>query len=96
MPGASRLSDSCGGHGRCWQPRRNIAGSPDTFTNGLPNHRQYDAWGRHGRGKCKSHGGSLAGGSPTVLTNGLPQGRIGDSVNCGSRVVTGSLDVIID
>lgn len=96
MPGAARLGDSCGGHGRCWPPRKNVSGSPDTFINGLPAHRQYDTWLRHGRGRCRPHGGKLVGGSPAVLTNGLPQGRIGDSINCGSRLVTGSPDVIID
>lgn len=39
------------------------------------------------------HSGNLAQGSPTVFTNGLQQGRVGDPVNCGSNMATGSQNV---
>jgi hypothetical protein len=37
----------------------------------------------------------LAYGSPKVYTNNRQQGRIGDPVSCGSRVMTGSPNCII-
>lgn len=96
--GACRKGDRCTGHPSCYPPRENIQGSENTFFNGIPAHRQGDKWARHKK-KCgwrrKSHDGELAAGSPTVYTNGKQQGRIGDPVNCGSRVATGSSDIII-
>jgi uncharacterized Zn-binding protein involved in type VI secretion len=60
-------------------------------------HRQTDTWDSHCNhcGSPDCHGGYLASGSPTVLINDLQAGRITDQVNCGSRVQTGSSDVII-
>ena len=67
------------------------------FVNGIPVHRQGDGWATH----CCTHptvphgchGGSLAAGSSTVFANGLQMGRIGDPVDCGSSVSSGSGDV---
>lgn len=90
MPPTARLNDLCTGHG-CWPSRPNNQGSPDVFTNGLPNHRQTDSWSVH----CcppPCHASTLCQGSPTVFTNGLQQGRIGDPVCCGSNIATGSPD----
>ena len=39
------------------------------------------------------HGGVLASGSSTVFANGRQIGRIGDPVDCGSTVASGSGDV---
>lgn len=89
---AARLRDMCTGHGS-YPPRPNCQGSPDVFYNGLPAHRKTDAWIVHCHHSC--HTGILASGSPTVFTNGLAQGRVGDSVNCGSRVANGSPDVFV-
>lgn len=95
MPGAARLSDTCTGHG-WWPPRPNVAGSSNVIINGRGAHRVGDAWAAH---TCPSipetHGGSLASGSSTVIVNGKQLGRIGDSVSCGSRVATGSSNVIV-
>ena len=91
MTNTARLGDTCTGHS-CWPSRENDQGSPDTFTNGLPNHRQSDHWVTH----CcvvfpfPCHDSTLATGSPTVFTNGLQQGRVGDPVACGSTIATGS------
>lgn len=92
MPGAARLSDSCTGHG-CYPPRSNIMASTDVFTNDRGAHRQGDKWKAH---KCKhSHDGTLASGSGTVWINDKQAGRIGDPIDCGSTVQTGSTDVFI-
>jgi uncharacterized Zn-binding protein involved in type VI secretion len=92
MPGAARLNDRCTGHG-CFPPRSNIEASTDVFTNDLGAHRQGDSWKHH---SCiLSHGGNLANGCPDVFINDKQAGRIGDRVNCGSHVQTGSTDVFI-
>lgn len=90
--GAARLADICTGHPKA-APRPNTQGSPDTFINNRPAHRQSDAWGLHGR--KRKHTSVLADGSPSVFTNNLRQGRIGDPVACGSKVMTGSEDVFV-
>lgn len=97
MPGAVRLGDSCSGHG-CWPSRSNVQGSPNVYINGLPAHRYTDQWASH----CCTvepypcHSGSAGSGSPNVLVNGLPQCRIGDNVNCGSTMVSGSSNVFVN
>lgn len=91
MPAAVRLGDICTGHG-CFPPRPNIQASGDVFINGRGAHRQGDEWDSHCCGP-PCHGGSLAAGSSSVFVNGRPLGRIGDPVDCGSRVATGSSDV---
>lgn len=95
MPGAARLGDLCSGHG-CWPSRPNIQASPDTFVNGIAQHRQSDAWATH---CCPSipqcHSSVLAQGSPIAFVNGLQRGRIADPVACGSIVATGSMDTSI-
>lgn len=91
MPAVTRLGDFCTGHGG-WSPRPNIEGSDDVFVNGLPVHREGDAWAVH----CHDdncHGSVLAKGSPSVFVNGHPIGRIDDPVQCGSRVAEGSPNV---
>ena len=93
MPGAARLGDRCTGHS-CYNPRNNVEASRDVITNDLGAHRQGDAWASH---SCRgsSHTGNLAQGSSTVWINDRQAGRIGDPVNCGSKVQTGSDNVII-
>lgn len=89
MPPACRLHDPCTGHGSCGS-RPNVQGSPNVFTNSLPNHRQTDRWAIH----C-GHRSTLCRGSPTVFINNLEAGRVGDPVCCGSRVKAGSPNVFI-
>lgn len=93
MPAAHRLGDICTGHG-CYPPRPNIEGSPNVFVNGLPSHRQNDAWMPHCCGSS-CHGGQAANGSSSVFVNGKPKCRIGDSVNCGSTMASGSPNVFV-
>ncbi|WP_366518383.1 PAAR domain-containing protein [uncultured Fretibacterium sp.] len=75
-----------------------MEGSPDVFVNGIPWHRQGDAWESH---CCTEfphpcHPSVLAHGSPDVFINGKEAGRIGDPVACGSAVMEGSPDVFIN
>lgn len=90
-PPVTRLGDSCTGHG-CFPPRPSVSASPNVFANGIPVHRQGDAWAVHCCGPA-CHGSVLAMGSSTVFANGIPVGRIGDPVACGSFVMTGSPNV---
>ena len=92
MPAVTRLGDSGTGHG-CFPPRNSTSGSPNVLVNGKPAHRQGDGWAAHGCSVCAPHGGSLASGSSSVYANGKQLGRIGDPVNCGSSVATGSGNV---
>lgn len=95
MPAAHRLGDICTGHG-CWPPRPNVAGSPNVFVNGIPLHREGDAWAAH---TCpdipETHASVLGAGSPTVFANGIPAARVGDPVACGSTAASGSGNVFI-
>lgn len=92
MPAVTRLGDMCSGHGP-WPPRASTGGSPDVFVNGVPVHREGDAWAVHCDPTPLCHGGSLASGSATVFANGVQVGRIGDPVSCGSTVAAGSGNV---
>jgi uncharacterized Zn-binding protein involved in type VI secretion len=94
MPPVTRLGDICTGHGP-WPPRPSTSASPDVFCNGIPVHRQGDAWAVHAKPPKNPgpHGSTLAAGSGTVFVNGKQCGRIGDPVACGSSVAVGSGDV---
>jgi uncharacterized Zn-binding protein involved in type VI secretion len=89
---AARMTDICSGHGG-YGSRSAISGSSDVFFNGLPAHRVTDAWEEHCALTC--HDSILATGSMTVFINGLQAGRVGDIIECGSIVMTGSLDIFI-
>lgn len=82
------MTDVCSGHGG-FPSRENDQGSPNVFTDGLPNHRQTDHWVVHSDGDS-SHDSELCAGSATVYTNGLQQGVVGSPVCCGSVIATGS------
>ncbi|MGQ7247200.1 PAAR domain-containing protein [Halomonas sp. V046] len=92
MPAITRKGDTCTGHGS-FPPRPSTTGSGSVFINGIPVHRQGDAWAVHCNSQPVCHGGSLASGSSSVYADGKQIGRIGDPVNCGSSVATGSPDV---
>ena len=42
-----------------------------------------------------AHTAHIASGSSTVLINGLQAARVGDPIDCGGSVASGSPDVII-
>lgn len=91
MPAAHRHTDVCTGHG-CYPSRPNAEASADVFVNGLGWHRVGDAWEAHCCGP-PCHGGTAAGGSSIVFVNGRAACRIGDPVDCGSKMATGSDNV---
>lgn len=92
MPAATRLGDICTGHPPCYPARPNIVASTNVFVNNKGWHRQGDGWAEHCCvGDC--HPGVLTTGSPNVFVNNKQAGRIGDPVNCGSFVATGSVNV---
>ena len=92
MPAVTRLGDVCTGHG-CFSSRPSVSGSPTVFVNGIPVHRQGDSWDTHCCVIC--HGGILASGSPSVFVEVRQIGRIGDPVDCGSSVASGSVNVFV-
>ena len=91
MPPAHRKGDICTGHG-CFPPRPSAQGSPNVFTNNIPQHRLTDAWSAHCCGP-PCHGSVLCAGSPNVFANTLAVARKGDPVCCGSACATHSPNV---
>lgn len=90
MPAACRLGDLCTGHG-CWPSRPNMSASTDVFIEDRGAHRVTDLWQPH---TCKStHDGITIGGSPDVFINDQACARVGDPVDCGSSILTGSATV---
>jgi len=89
MPAATRLGDVCTGHDG-FEPRKNDAGSPDTFINRLPAHRVGDHWIEHCDHSGSCHDSTCKTGSSTVFINRIPAARIGDMVACGSAIAQGS------
>jgi uncharacterized Zn-binding protein involved in type VI secretion len=92
MPGVTLLSDMCSGHG-CFPSRQNDTASSDVFVEGRGIHRQSDHWTNHCCPNQGCHDSVLVAGSSTVFINGLGCGRIGDAIECGSTVMTGSATV---
>ena len=91
MPACHRKGDICTGHG-CFPPRPSVQGSPNVFTNAIPQHRLTDAWAAHCCGP-PCHGSVLCAGSPNVFANTLAVARKGDPVCCGSACATHSPNV---
>lgn len=87
-----RLGDICSGHG-CFPSRPNVSASPNVYVNGIPVHRQGDAWAVHCCPPPVCHDSVLASGSSTVFANGIQLGRVGDPVACGSVAASGSANV---
>lgn len=92
MAAITRIGDSCTGHGD-FPPRNSTSGSTSVFINGIGAHRHGDGWASHCNTDPVCHGGALSGGSSSVFVNGQRIGRVGDAVNCGSSVATGSPNV---
>lgn len=91
MPGAAYLNSLCSGHG-CFPSRQASSASENVFINDIGAHRSGDLWQPH---SCQNnvHDGILMDGSGTVFVNDTPKGRIGDQIDCGSFVLTGSDNV---
>jgi uncharacterized Zn-binding protein involved in type VI secretion len=90
---AARDGDMDTGHGP-FNPRTNIAKSPNVFINGKGAIRKGDAFAIHCVGSS-CHGGAAKKGSGTVFINGQDAMRIGDPIDCGSFIAQGSGNVFI-
>jgi uncharacterized Zn-binding protein involved in type VI secretion len=55
----------------------------------------HDGFAPHSNPKHPPHGRSLSGSSGTVFINGKPAGRVGNAIDCGGSVSSGSEDVSI-
>ena len=93
MPGVTRKTDNCTGHG-CYPPRPSTSWSPDVFVNNLEVERKDDTMESH----CcppSCHGGVHVG-VHSVFVNGKDIQTIGDPIDCGSSVAEGSSNVFVD
>jgi len=81
--------DICTGHDAC-PPRKAIEGSPDVSLEGHAVVRVGDLWEAHGCPTHPKHPGRVEQAYEDVTVNGLPVVRMGDSLDCGGRVQTGS------
>lgn len=90
---AGRLGDIGSSHG-CYPPTPTISGSPDVLINGRPAIRVDDPLLLHGCPNCPPHPRKMSKGCASVLINGKPACGVGDDVNCGGVLITGSGDVL--
>ena len=91
MSGVAFLGSISSGHNG-FKPRPIIAGSNDSFINGIPIARVGDALAIHcDNDSC--HTCNQATGSPTVFVNGVPLVTIGCATGCGDVIATGSSNV---
>ena len=95
MQGVCRARDLCTGH-ECYPPRQNISWSSNVFVNSRGWHRGNDGWGPH----CDTcddpnhpcHlGKTISSGS--VFVNSRIGAKVGDPIDCGSAVSSGSSNV---
>lgn len=87
-----RKNDMSTGH-REFPPRMSIQGSDNVLVNNRGITRQGDQWQQH----CSPEGchtGTIAIGSTTVFINGKGCGKVGDALDCGDFVMTGSSNVL--
>ena len=92
MPRAARRGDLCTGNETC-KARPAREGSPDVTFNDQPALRDGDALVPH---TCAIHGpraGKTMAGSSSVFINDRPVTRVGDEVDCGGHMSSGSADV---
>lgn len=92
MPAVTRKGDMCTGHGD-FPPRPSTSGSSKVFIDGIQAHCVGDSWDTHCNSSPSCHSGSLSGGSSKVFVSGKALGRVGDPVDCGSTVDSGSSKV---
>src|SRR5262249_20391235 len=81
--------DECTGHDDC-PPRKPVEGSPDVFLDGHAVVRLGDRWASHHCARHSPHEGRVMQASDEVTVNGMPVVRVGDPLDCGGRVKTGS------
>lgn len=96
MPPIARLTDIGSAH-ESWPDTDVIEGSYNTDVNSLPVHCVGHAIREHGSpSPSPVHNRKLAEGSPNTDVNSRAVGRIGDPVDCGGLIVTGSPDTIVN
>ena len=97
MSKAARRGDLCTGHQTCGcPPRPALQGSPDVTVDDKKALRvDVDTFVPHGCPAHPPHPGVAKRGSSTVTINDRPAARVGDPVDCGGAVQTGSSDVDI-
>ena len=94
MPAVARIGDIGAGHG-CFPDSPATSGNTSVEINGIPVVCVGDSFATHGCPTCPPHGRALAAGSGSVFIGGKPVGRVGDPIDCGGTVSTGSEDVDI-
>ncbi|MEZ4296425.1 MAG: PAAR domain-containing protein [Polyangiaceae bacterium] len=97
MPSSARLGDHCTGHSHAYPPRPLIEASANVSADGIRICRVEDALAVHpcACGNCPPHGGKVASGSASVTINTKAAARVGDPVDCGSSIATGSAGLVI-
>lgn len=89
MPGIARLGNDLNSGHILIDATPCVAGSPTVFCNGVPVARVGDPWAPH-----VLHVPLSLTGSTTVFANGLGVTRIGDLTDCGTTIITGSIDTM--
>lgn len=92
MSGVSRLGDVCTGHG-AFPPRPSISAASTVFVNGIPCVNMGSQYATHCDPAPSCHSGALSEGVSSVLVEGSPIGTIGNAIDCGSSVASGSDNV---
>lgn len=87
MPGVAIMGSICSGHGG-FHPRPSIEGTPPFTVNGTPIMTDSNAFAPHVAPNQPPHTG-VAMGSSKLTVNGKKAVMIGDTVSCGSSIVTG-------
>ncbi|MEX0731103.1 MAG: PAAR domain-containing protein [Aquisalimonadaceae bacterium] len=91
---AARFGD-IGSQHKGYVPTPVMMGSTNVVCNGLMAARDRDPLVPHIRPKSPPHPRAVKGSASTVKVNGKKWARLGDAVNCGGKIVTGSPDVFI-
>ena len=86
--GVAKLDSLCSGHDD-FQQRNPVTCSDSLFVTGLGVISIGDTWEFHEHGG-KNHDSVQSTGSSSIFVNNKAVARIGDSIECGSTVMTGS------
>jgi uncharacterized Zn-binding protein involved in type VI secretion len=94
MPAASYHTATTSGHAN-WPPTTSVTGSPNVFVNGGNAINVGSPFVLHCNTSGVCHAPTASGGSGTVFINGQPACRIGDALDCGDSLASGSSNVFI-
>ena len=94
MPSASYHIAKTAGHAN-FPPTTSISGSPDVFINGGSAINVGSPFNIHCDSNPTCHAPSASTGSGSVFINGQPACRIGDNLDCGDSLASGSNNVFI-